>query len=93
MVAVACKVPNGIRFDENTVVTGPMQVDDPSQKPGGFAITVVPDKVWEDWLERNKDATIVEKNMIFARPTEEEARVEARRKNRVRTGLEQNRVA
>jgi hypothetical protein len=70
-----------------------MQVEDPSQRPGGFAITVIPDDVWEEWFERNKDATFVQKKMIFARATEEEAKTEARRQGKVRTGLEQNRVA
>ena len=96
-VVVGCKIPNGIRLSDKVTVRGsardPAEEYDPKNYPGGYRLTPnVPAEVWEDWYKRNQDSTLVENNLIFAEPSEDEARNRARRQARTKSGMEPTRI-
>jgi hypothetical protein len=56
---------------------------------GGYALTPdVPKAFWDQWLAANKDSMMVRNHLIFAQPSEREARAEARDKSDVASNLE-----
>jgi hypothetical protein len=55
---------------------------------GGYAITNVPKDLWDLWLEQNKDAAYVRNGLVWACPTREDARKEAKSMAKTRSGLE-----
>lgn len=56
---------------------------------GGYALTPgVPKDLFDAWLKANKDSKLVKSNLIFANPTENDARDESKEKKAIRSGLE-----
>jgi hypothetical protein len=69
MVAVACKVPNGLLISGNgkqAQLRGSAQVPI-QERVGGYAITEnVDGDLWAAWLKANADSAVVENKIVFA---------------------------
>jgi hypothetical protein len=48
----------------------------------------LPSRLWEKWLEDNKDSDVVKNELIFAEPTLERAKDRARERRKIRSGME-----
>jgi hypothetical protein len=101
-VFVACKLPNGLHLDLSVKGQLPRRltlagtntgikecgVYDPSRMQNGFALTPVPKKFFEDWLEQHRFHPAVVNGHIFANTNAKSAVAEAREKEKAETGLE-----
>lgn len=66
---------------------------EPGERPkfvlvNGAAITKIPAKFWNDWLEQNSESDIVKNRLVFATGTEASTRDIARELKKEKTGFE-----
>lgn len=69
-VTVACKIANGIRIGDGTIILGfgPLTADRRFDLlVGGYALTPNVDaEAWHKWEKMNADSDAVKKQMVFA---------------------------
>lgn len=101
MVAVACKLPHGLLIEVGTLgqenysrheiagpSTGIRTGKHGSLLIGGYAFTMLPESVWEEFSRKHKDALYLKTRAVFAEATLEGAQGAALTEANTRTGFE-----
>lgn len=100
MIAVACKLPNGLHLDLKDSTGGlvrrvtlrgtayAQEKGPPGPIPGGYMITQVDEDFWNEWYKRHQSMEIITKKLVFANSRSDRTRDQAVEQEEIRSGME-----